>query len=681
MIVSWNWLKDYVDLQMSHDELVERLTMSGLNHESTERVSGDRAIDLEVTSNRPDCLGHLGVAREISVLFDLPLQLPEVELSESSTTAESLVQVRIDAPELCPRYTARVVQGVKIGPSPDWIADRLEAVGCNLVNNIVDITNFVMYETGQPIHAFDYDTLKGKQIIVRDAVAGEKFTAIDHKTYELRPGMCVIGDEQQAVGLGGVMGGAETEVSDQTTNILVEVAAFNPLAVRLASRGLNLMSDASHRFERPTDQEAIDWVSRRACQLILETAGGELAQGIVDVGQEPAKRSQVCLRLDQIPRVLGIEVDAVDVERILKSLGNQVSDKNGQSITVAPPSWRHDLSREVDLIEEIARVHGYDKIPEDAAVPMTATIRADRDRVHDRVRDFFVAAGFDESVTASMVIDKWSELFSPWCANEPLRSEQPMLGVLDRAWQNEGQVNVARRSLVPSLLEVRRYNEHRSNTDIEMFEIAHVYLPGSGELPSEPTMVALVSEKPYAQVKGYIESLARYISPDLKWETRESEQALLQADQSCQLLVEGSPLAFIGQVGPAAMKRFKLNRNCVVAEVSLPVLENAARLIAITQPVSPFPAISRDFNFIVDESVRWADLETTVRQAGGTWLEMVDFRELFRDAKKDGPGKKRLMLSITLRSQDETLTGEQADQTCDSIVTACRQQHEAELVA
>ena len=681
MIVSWDWLKEYVPLTMSHDELVERLTMSGLNHESTHRVDGDRAIDLEVTSNRPDCLGHLGVAREISVLFDLPLTLPNPNVPGQGPAASSLVQVRIDAPELCPRYTVRVIRGAKIGPSPDWMADRLETLGCNLVNNVVDITNYVMYETGQPIHAFDYAKVRGQQIIVRDAKPNEEFLAIDHRTYTLQPGMCVIGDAEGAVGLGGVMGGAESEVSDSTTDLLIEVAAFSPLSIRSTSRKLNLLSDASHRFERPTDQENIDWVSRRACQLILECAGGELAEGWVDAGQPPAPRQQVVLRLDQIPRVLGIEVGAEEVERILTALGNQVASRETGRLVLTPPSWRHDLAREVDLIEEVARVHGYDQIPEDASVPMTATIRNDRDRVVDRVRRFMTAAGFDEAITASLIIEKWSDLFSPWTDNRPLQSEQPMLGVLDRAWQNEGQVNLARRSLVPSLLEARRYNEHRSNHDIELFEIARVYLPTDQQLPNERTMVSLVSERSFSCVKGLFESLTQFLNPRLRLDAKPCDQPLLDSGQSCRLELNGECIGFVGQVRPDQAKIFKLSRPCVVAEFDLGMLEQHALLVPKSQSVSPYPAINRDFNFIVAEPVRWAALSSTVEEAAGPLLEAIEYRETFRDESKDGPGKKRLMLTITLRSNEGTLTGDQADATCQAIIDACQKAHAAQLVA
>ncbi|HAY82199.1 MAG TPA: phenylalanine--tRNA ligase subunit beta, partial [Planctomycetaceae bacterium] len=290
MRVSWNWLKEYVALEMSQDELETRLAMSGLNHEGTDQIGDDLCIDLEVTSNRPDCLGHIGVAREISVLWDQPLCLPDPAPVSSGPSVEDLIKVRIDCPELCPRYTARVIRGVKIGPSPDWLVKRLETIfwrnnaPFQSVNNVVDITNYVMMENGQPLHAFDYAKIHGAEIIVRAAQQGEQFEAIDHKVYELNPSMCVIADAQRAVALGGVMGGADSEVADHTTDLLIESADFVQLPIRNTARKLKLHSDSSYRFERGVDPDGIDWASRRACELILENAGGELADGGGDVG-------------------------------------------------------------------------------------------------------------------------------------------------------------------------------------------------------------------------------------------------------------------------------------------------------------------------------------------------------------------------------------------------------------
>ena len=272
MLVSWNWLNDYVKLDMELSELENRLSMSGLNHEESRPAEDDVTVDLEVTSNRADCLGHMGVAREIAVLWKKPLSVPDPQPPSSGKSVRDEVKVRIDCPELCPRYTARLVRGVKVGPSPDWLVNRLAAVNVAPVNNIVDITNYVLMECGQPLHAFDFAKLAGPQIIVREAAPGEKFEAIDHRTYELTGGMCVIADAERPVALAGVMGGADSEISASTTDVLIEAADFAQLSVRTTARHLSLHSPSSYRFERGVDPEGIDWASRRCCELILETS-------------------------------------------------------------------------------------------------------------------------------------------------------------------------------------------------------------------------------------------------------------------------------------------------------------------------------------------------------------------------------------------------------------------------
>ena len=323
MIVSWNWIKQLVPLTVPAEEFERRLMLAGLNHEETHPVGDDLAIDLEITSNRPDCLGHIGIAREASVVFRVPLAIPNPQPQTGKSAVAELTKVAIQCPQLCTRYTARVIQGVKVKASPRWLVDRLATLGIAAINNVVDITNYVLMECGQPLHAFDFRKLDGREIIVREARRGERFEAINHKTYELEPGMCVIADHSRPVALGGVMGGADTEVTSGTADVLIEAAEFDPLSIRNTARKLSLHSDSSYRFERGLDPAGVDWASRRCCELILQEAGGELAAGVIDVGRQPPQREPIILRLSQLKRILGIDVDAAEVQRILTALGNQ----------------------------------------------------------------------------------------------------------------------------------------------------------------------------------------------------------------------------------------------------------------------------------------------------------------------------------------------------------------------
>jgi len=680
MIVSWDWLTEYVDLKMDHDDLVDRLTMSGLNHEGTEPVGSDQAIDLEVTSNRPDCLGHVGVAREISVLYDVPLKVDDPQPRVGGKSVSDLCQVEIKS-DNCFRYTARLIQGVKIGPSPDWLKNRLATIGVESINNVVDATNYVMFEIGQPLHAFDFAKISGGKIVVRNATQDESFVAIDHKTYKLDSDMCVIADAENAVAIGGVMGGADSEVTDSTTDVLIEAAYFDQLSVRKTARRLTLQSPSSFRFERNIDSQMLDWASRRCCEIILEIAGGTLVDGFIDVGDPPEKPPTLTLRYAQLERLLGIKIPVNTANKILADLGLGIQTINDDSVVVVAPTWRKDLTREVDLIEEVGRIYGFDKVPDDAPVPMSASYRPKSDRALNRVRNVLLAAGFDEAMTPSLVPEPWSEVFSPWTDHPPLKSSQPMLGVLEKASQNIGSVDLLRRSLVPSLLEARRINEFRSNDDIELFETAKVYLPVTGQpIPNQPTKVSFISGHDFFYVKGVVEAIVDAMSPAVKLTLVNADHELLDPDQSGELKIGDQTLGWIGRASQSAKKLFRLRSDAVMAELDLQLLEDCMVMIAQHENQSAFQAVSRDFNFIVENSVNWDALEQTVRKQGGELLEAIDFREVFRDEAKDGKTKKRMLLSVTLRSSDSTLTGDEVDGVCQSIIAGCEKEHAAKLL-
>ncbi|HEY4307884.1 MAG TPA: phenylalanine--tRNA ligase subunit beta [Pirellulales bacterium] len=664
MIVSWNWLKEYVQLDMPDTELARRLMLAGLNHEETKAVGGDLAIDLEITSNRPDCLGHIGIAREAAVLFEQKLKLPPVDLPETGPQVGTLARVRIDCPQLCPRYTARVIQGVKVAPSPAWLTGRLATLGIAAINNIVDITNYVLMECGQPLHAFDLAGITSREIIVREGRAEEQLLAIDHRNYAVGPGVCVIADTRRAIGIGGVMGGADTEVTNQTRDVLIEAAAFDPMSIRTTARRLNLHSDSSFRFERGLDPEGVDWASRRACRLILELAGGTLASGVIDVGTKPPARPPVVLRLSQLKRVLGIDIPPARVRQILTDLGNKELKADAAQIEVVPPSWRADLTREIDLVEEVARIHGYDEIPEDVSVPMAASARRREDQVHDQLRQVLVAAGFDEALTLSVVEEDLSAAFSPWTDAAPLVTQMPILR----------RASFLRRSLVPSLLAARHTNETLSNPTIELFEMAHVYLSRATGLPDEERMLAITSGGNFVALKGVIEAVVTRLNRQATLEVAPlptvtgAASTLLEPARSCELLVAGQRLGFLGEVSREGLGRFELRGASTVAELKLSVLDKLANLVPQYERLATFPAIERDLNLVVDEQVTWAEIAAVVRAGAGPNLEQLAYRDTYRDAEKLGAGKKSILLSIKLRDPQGTLAGERADAIREEIV-------------
>ncbi|QDV33300.1 phenylalanine--tRNA ligase subunit beta [Tautonia plasticadhaerens] len=673
MIVSWNWLTDYVRLDMTADELADRLALTGLNHEGTAEVGGDLAIDLEVTSNRPDCLGHLGIAREIAAVFGARgYREPSPNPPRSGPPAAEATGVTVDEPGLCPRFTARVVTGAKVGPSPWWMRKRLETLGVRCINNIVDVTNYVMFECGQPLHAYDLDALAGRRLVVRKATSGETLVAINGKTYELAPGMLVIADADRPVGLAGVMGGLDTEIADATTDILIEAARFDALSVRRTSRSLGLMSPSSYRFERPMDPERTYWASRRCADLILELAGGTLHEGVIDLAAEPPpERPAVMLRFSQIARVLGIEIPRVRVEAILESLGLERVWHDDHAASFRPPSWRSDLGREIDLIEEAARVYGYEHIPEDRPVPLAASSLGRRERIERAVREALTGLGLDEAVGFSLVPDELIAPLDPMPVEAPIRAEHP----------DFRKNSALRQSLVPSLLAARGYNEAHGVPDARLFEVAHVYLPRPGRpLPDESPRVAFVTGTDFPGIKGIVEALLDRLHPAGQLDARPASPSPMADGRSAELLLGGLHLGYAGEIDADASKRFGLRGRCAAAELSLDALIDRADLAPSYRPVPIYPSVTRDLSLVIDRAIPWSELAEAVRGSGGPTLESVEFLDTFEGAGVP-EGRHSLHFGMSFRRSDRTLTGEEVEASIRRIVDACRARFDASLRA
>jgi phenylalanyl-tRNA synthetase beta chain len=699
MLISWDWLSDYVKLDKPIDEVVTRWAMSGLNHESTQMVEGVPVIDLEVTSNRADCLGHIGVAREAAVLHELPLVIPQPQPPTVAQDVASLLTVENQFREGCPRYTARVIRGVKVGPSPEWLAKRLRAIGINPINNVVDATNYVMMECGQPLHAFDLSRIRGNKIVIRPGQVQESFVAIDHRAYTLDPQMIVIADSERAVALGGVMGGLDSEVSPETRDVMIEAASFVPMAIRRTARKLKLHSPSSHRFERRIDPDQLDWASRRCCELILQMAGGELLAGCIEsvaeapdgaapipgtvsldaVNVETNRCTEVTLRRSQIVRVLGIEIPWDKSQSILERLGCGVSGTGVDGeCRVVPPSFRQDLSREVDLIEEVARIYGYEQIPEDAMVPMVASSKRPKDIVMTTVRGIACAAGFDETLNPSLIGKSATDRISPWSSENALATMMPLL---------EGASSL-RRSLLPSLIAARLHNQSQSNRDVRLFETASIYLPQGAGLPIEQLVLGLIAESDIRLVRGVFEEiLERTCGLTLEgatgcgWNQSLVDWDFLDTGSGVCWMLGDAMLAWVGALSKSLAQSIKLEGAVAIGELNLSLLLERARLVPQVRSVVPYPAIVRDLNFVVDESVQWQSMREVIAAAAGDLCVALDFREIYRDAKRDGVGKKRMLLALTLQSRTDTLRSEQADQVIERVLDTCRDRLAAELLA
>jgi phenylalanyl-tRNA synthetase beta chain len=678
MIISTNWLADYVQVPGTLDELVERLLMSGLNHESTTSVGNDTAVEIEVTSNRPDCLGHIGVAREAAVLFGRPLHVPDPRPLEAAGEAASSVAVEIRSPEICPCYIARVIRGVRVGPSPAWLVDRLATVGIASVNNVVDVTNYVMFECGQPLHAFDLAKLRGGRIVVRRAVEGEPFTAINHKTYTLTDTMCVIADAERPVALAGVMGGADTEIGPATTDVLIESAQFAPLPVRAAARGLVLSSPSSYRFERGPDPSMVDWASRRAASLILDVAGGTLERGSVVAGVLASAPAVIPLAAERVGEVLGVDVADARQRQILTGLGFvEQAGKAAHDHRWRAPSWRRDCWREIDLIEEIARIEGYDHVPENVTIAARPIEHSHRERTVRRTGEVLVAAGLCEAMTRSVVSEAFAATVSPWGDTAPLAISPPLVRGADRL----------RRSLLPSLLEARAGNAAVGVMDADLFEIARCYIavarPAAdpGIVPvEEPLLAAFVIGGDFARAKGLVEAvcagLGLHAASGVRLQYRPLVIDPLAVGRAAEVVLELSGrascrVAVLGEVSAEAAGRFGLVGPTAVAELRLDRLEFAA---AIERPLvkpSDFPAMQRDINLVVDEAVPWGDVEAAIRTSAGGLLEDCRLVQVWQDAERLGPGRKSLVVALALRSSSGTLSGDEAGRVVDAVVEAC----------
>lgn len=674
MLVSWNWLKQYVELKASVAEVSDRLTMSGLNLEEFHASGQDYCIDLEVTSNRPDCLGHLGIAREAAVLYQQPLKIPAAAPRAGATKTSSVTSVSIECPDLCSQYHARIIKGVKVGPSPAWMVERLNTIGIPSINNIVDITNYVLMECGQPLHAFDLNTLHGKKIVVRRAKPNEKLQAIDHKEYALSPDMCVIADADHPVAIAGIMGGAETEISTATKDVLIEAALFSPLAIRNAARKLKLRSDSSYRFERALDPFGPDWASRRCCELILELAGGELLDEPVFAGIPPQPTTEsITLRFAQLQRVLGIDVPAADAVRILEALGLKLLKRDHDvSATFAPPSNRRDLTREVDLIEEVIRIYGYDKIPEDASVPLCSSKKRFEDRVSERVRETLAAAGFYEALTVSLVSETERQLFTP-------RGSLPALSIEHSDFPEFSRL---RQSLIPSLLVSRRENERHGQFHAQLFEIARVYLSADKTVPenqAEPRMLGLVSGRSFQELKGVVEQLAGRINPSATVAVRPFESPQFVPGRGAEVLLNGTFWGWLGELDRSVTSQLDLRDAVTIAELDLSVLESNADLVPKFRELPTQQASTRDLNFVLDEQVNWSAVEETVRKAGGKLLESVSFGGQYR-GKQIPEGKKSYLITVSYRS-DRTLTSEEVEAAQQAVIAACSKELAATLRA
>lgn len=650
------------------------------------RPGADVVYDLEVTPNRPDLNSVIGIAREIAALTGNPLRLPPADLPTLNEVAvDDLVAVRMEAPDLCPRYTARVLLGVKVGPSPDWLRSRLEQVGLRSINNVVDVTNFVMIETGQPLHAFD-SHLVGRTdagvptVIVRRAAAGESFTTLDGTVRSLSDSMLLIADPQKGIALAGIMGGQNSEIQATTRDVLLESAWFHPTHVRRTSKVLGLRTDASYRFERGADIGIAEYASRRAAALILEVAGGTIAGGVVDAYPTPAVPREIVLRHRRVREVLGIELRPEEIEHHLQQLGLTVAtrkprpvgdEQEPEPVLFRIPSFRVDLKREIDLIEEVARLHGVDRIP--STPPRGALGQHPYDAVHDvlmEARRLLAGMGLCEAQGQTLVNDAAAR----WVTPQVVALANPL----------SSDMNVLRPSLLPGLLDTLRHNLSRRSGDVQLFELGRVFTAtDAGPKEGWRLAIALTGSRNQAfwagpdrdarcdiyDLKGILEEFLELFGLRGVAYGRRAEPDALFLESATVALGGKLELGQLGQVQPALAKRHDLRDPVLLAELNLDLLlarRNPARSF---KPLPAFPSTSRDVAMIVPEATSHEAVLAAVRQAKPANLESVDLFDVFR-GRHVPEGQKSVAYSFTYRGADRTLKDEEVNAAHQRVVDA-----------
>ena len=704
MKVLYNWLKEFVDLQATPEDVRTRLSLSGTAVEALEQTAAGPLLDAELTSNRADCLGHYGIAREAAALYRLPLKRVEPRLNESSEQVSAATRVQIDSPELCGRYTARVLRGVTIGPSPDWLRRRLEALGQTSINNVVDATNYVMLELGHPLHAFDLDLLNECRIVVRRARSGDKMRTLDGIERTLTAEMCVIADATRAVAIAGVMGGADSEIRTNSRNILLESAVFDPISIRRTSKTLGLRTEASMRYERGADPEMAELASRRCTELIQQLGGGDVQAGVVDVYPGRTEAPTIELTRKELLRVMGADVPDTDIEEILSALGfapvrlDAAANSAGSPLAAwrcRRPSWRGDVTREIDLIEEVARLYGVDKFPPRLPAAKLPAARLDCAEAEDRIRERLIGLGYQEIITIPIVDEARDAIFRPE-RTTPARIANPLAedasvmrstGVVTMAATLEWNLNHGQRNV--RLFEFgKRYGWNNSSPvstagGPEPLETRVLTLGASG-LAREKGIVENAREFGFADLKGDLDQIG-YLAGGFLWETGGPEWVHPAHAGIVSLAADAAarPAGHAGQLSRRAAERFKLRQDVFLAELELaPLCEGyrAARAALRYKPLSRFPAVERDFSLVLAEGTAFAQVIEVIRSLGILEISRIDVVDLYR-GKNLPAGKFSLSVRVTFESHEATLAEAQLTDFSSRIIGALEQKLGASLRA
>jgi phenylalanyl-tRNA synthetase beta chain len=671
--VLYEWLKEFVDVRSSPAELRERLSLAGVAIDAVDESPAGAVLEADLTFNRPDALSHRGIAREIAAIERTKLKPLEIRLAESGAKTASAASVAIESPDLCGRYTARVIRGVRVGPSPEWMRRRLEALGHASINNVVDATNYAMVELGHPLHAFDYDRLAEHRIVVRRARPGETMRTLDGIDRTLPPQTCVIADDARAVAIGGIMGGEATEIGADCRNVLLESAWFDPISIRRTSKALGLRTEASVRFGRGADPEMAELASRRTAQLIAELAGGEVLAEPIDVYPRPAESITIELSRAELIRIMGADVPNLEIEAILGSLGFE-PERADSAGTLAQarwrsrrPSWRPDVTREIDLVEEVARIYGYDKFPSRLPPARQASKPLPHSSALARLRERLVALGYQEFIAITLVDPSHDEIFRPKEA-DPVRLVNPL----------SEDASILRTSGAISLVSTMEWNINRGQRNLRLFEIGRSYRlsPTAKSMETRVLTLGLTGfaheksvwerepprEAGFADLKGDIDSLGR-LCGGFKW--LEGGPDWLERGPAARLNlsldVVGAEVGCAGQLARRAAEPWKLRQPVLIAELALePILDaiERARTRGRFGPIPRLPAVERDFSLLLSEGTTFGQVREAIAATGIGEIDVIDPIDLYRGGQVPA-GKYSLLVRVRFQSAEETFTESQ----------------------
>ena len=642
----------------------------------------DKIIDLEITPNRPDCLSVEGLAREVGAMYRTDVRYPSMDLTEGEEATEDAVDVTVAEEGRCPRYTARVIRGVKVGPSPDWLVERIVASGARSVNNVVDVTNYILFLLGQPLHAFDFDKVKsadGKaHIVVRPAEEGEKLTTLDGQERMLTPDMTVIATPERAVALAGVMGGLDSEVTDDTVDILLEAATFDPAHTSRTSRNLGLISESSMRYERKVDAGRITRNADFAAALMAKICGGTVSRGLVDVWTVKDEPFDLQFRIPRFCAMMGADVPRADIEDILERLGCKVKDDGSNALHVIAPTWRPDLEREIDLYEEVLRLYGMEKVP--ATLPGgrdRIPVKTPTQRIVEKLNRVLPACGLNETMTYSFA--EPGELERLRMSEEGLGEPVELINPIN------AEQSQMRRSIIPGLLRSIAYNQSHGVENIQLYEVGRVFFGHEGhQLPREAQRLAGVLAGSMAEKswntnpapfdffdgKGVLESIARELAlPKVRFRVLEGPAAgHLQPGRAAEMLSGGTVIGWVGELHPLAVDAYDAKGPVVAFELDIDALVKSARPARDFVDIPEFPPVSVDVAFIVDEDVTNEKLMQRMHSAGGKLLSSIRLFDVYRDEKRLGAGKKSMAYSLEYRAADRTLTGEEVEKAHSKLI-------------